>query len=89
MSDAQGQLGFELHEVYASTLKVNARRIEEALQKRYMQLPLGLRLCLAWGPDKGAKYDTPEDAGKLHEVFITSSPLVAKMLAERKIKVNF
>ena len=86
-SDAQCQLGFRFFEVYSSTLKINARRIEKALQVRYMHLALGLRL---WrGPDKGPKYDTPKDVGKVHKVFITCSPLVAKKLAERQIKVNF
>jgi hypothetical protein len=63
-------------ELYSSTLKLNARRVEEAFQKRFQHLPLGTRLwrCV----DKGSKYDRPEDAGKVHKVFLTFSPLVAK-----------
>ena len=84
--DAKNLLGFTFFEVYSSTLKINARYVEAALQMRYQHLPLGLRL---WRhPDKGKKYDTEID-GKLHKVFITSSPCVAQMLCERKIKVNF
>ena len=85
-ADAQEWLDFTAVEVYASTLMINARYVEAALQKRYQHLPLGLRLwrCV----DKGGKYDKEID-GKVHKVFITSSPRVAQMLAERKIKVNF
>ena len=87
MADAQTELGFTFFEVYASTLKINARAVENALQQRYQRpLLLGQRLwrCV----DKGSKYDTEVD-GKLHKVFITFSPLAGQMLAEGKIKVNF
>ena len=86
MSDAQSELGFTFHEVYASTLKINARMVEKALQQCYQHLKLGHRLWRC--PDKGSKFDKEVD-GKVHKVFITSSPRVAQMLAERKIKVNF
>ena len=86
MKQAQTDVGFTFVELYSSTLKVNARYVENALQERYQHLPLGLRL---WRhPDKGEKYDKEID-GKLHKVFLASSPLVAQMLAEREIKVNF
>ena len=86
MTRAQTEVGFIFFEVYSSTLMINARYVEKMLQKRYQHLPLGLRL---WRhPDKGKKYDKEVD-GKLHKVFITCSPRVAQMLAERKIKVNF
>jgi hypothetical protein len=78
MSDAQSELGFTFHEVYASTLKINARMVEKALQQRYQHLKLGHRLWRC--PDKGSKFDK--------EVFITFSPLNSQMLADGKIKVN-
>ena len=82
----EADLGFTFFEVYSSTLMINARYVEKALQKRYQHLPLGLRL---WRhPYKGKKYDKEID-GKLHKVYITCSPRVAQMLAERKIKVDF
>jgi hypothetical protein len=83
---AERELGFKYVELYCSTLKINARRVEDALQKRFQYLPLGTRLwrCI----DKGAKYDTPEDAGKVHKVFLTYSPLVAKELRRLTIKLN-
>ena len=84
--DAKNLLGFTFFEVYSSTLKINARYVEAALQMRYQHLPLGLRLWRC--PDKGPKYDKEID-GKLHKVFITCSPRVGQMLAERQIKVNF
>jgi hypothetical protein len=85
MGKARSELGFTSHEVYASTLKYNARMVENALQQRYQHLDLGHRLwrCV----DKGSKYDKEVD-GKLHKVFITYSPLISEMLADGKIKVN-
>ena len=85
MGEARSELGFTSHEVYASTLKYNARMVENALQQRYQHLDLGHRLWRC--ADKGSKYDTEVD-GKLHKVFITYSPLISEMLADGKIKVN-
>eukprot|EP00324_Dicrateria_rotunda_P011324 CAMPEP_0206174652 /NCGR_PEP_ID=MMETSP1474-20131121/52699_1 /ASSEMBLY_ACC=CAM_ASM_001110 /TAXON_ID=97495 /ORGANISM="Imantonia sp., Strain RCC918" /LENGTH=297 /DNA_ID=CAMNT_0053584359 /DNA_START=89 /DNA_END=979 /DNA_ORIENTATION=- len=86
MKQAEQQLGFRYIEIYASTLKLNARRVESALQQRFQYMPLGPRL---WrGPDKGAKYDTPEDAHKVHKVFVTFSTRVAQMLRERAAKLD-
>ena len=85
-TQAERQLGFEYIELYASTLKINARRVEEAFQKRFQYLPLGTRL---WRhPDKGCKYDQPTDAGKVHKVYLTFSPLVAKARRDLWIKLN-
>ena len=36
----------------------------------------------------GAKYDQAKDAGKVHKVFLTYSPVVAKQLAGLTIKLN-
>ena len=83
---AETELGFKYIELYSSTLKINARRVEKAFQKRFQYLPLGTRL---WRhPDKGCKYDQPEDAGKVHKVFLTFSPLVAKARRDLWIKLN-
>ena len=87
MKQAEQQLDFEYIEIYSSTLKLNARRVEKALQQRFQYLPLGVRL---WrGPDKGSKYDHADDARKVHKVFVTFSPRVAQMLRERKIKIDY
>ena len=87
MKEAERQLDFKYVEIYSSTMKLNARRVEEALQNRFQHLPLGVRL---WRyPDKGSKYDTEVDKGKVHKVFIAFSPRVAEMLRERTIKVDF
>ena len=76
MTHAQTEVGFIFFEVYSSTLMINARYVEAALQKRYQHLPLGLRL---WRhPDKGKKYDKEID-NKLHKVFIACSPRVAQI----------
>jgi hypothetical protein len=84
--EADMHLGFKYIELYTSTIKLNARRVEAAFQKRFQHLPLGTRLWRA--PDKGAKYDQPEDAGKVHKVFLTYSPLVAKAWRDLWIKLN-
>ena len=87
MKQATDLLDFEWIEVYSSKLKINARRVECALQQRFQYLPLGVRM---WrGPDKGPKYDQPEDKGKVHKVFIAYSPVVAQMRREGKIIVDF
>ena len=67
-------------------MKFNARAVEDAIQARYQKFPLGFRLWRC--ADKGPKYDKEID-GKVHKVFITYSPFVVQMLAQRKIKVNF
>ena len=86
MTEAQTELGFRFVEVYSSTLMMNARYVEKALQERYQHLPLGQRLWRC--ADMGKKYDKEID-GKLHKVFLTFSPNVGQMLVESKIKVNF
>lgn len=65
MTDARDILGFRCLEVYSSTLMINARYVEKALQARYQHIPLGL--CLWRCPDKGKKYDQAID-GKVHKV---------------------
>ena len=39
MLELLGELRFETHEVYASRLKVNARKVEDALQVRHSRPP--------------------------------------------------
>ena len=85
-AQAEDQLGFKVVELYSSTLKINARRVEDALQQRHQHLPLGTRLWRC--NDKGSKFDQAKDAGKVHKVFLTFSPLVAKELRNRTIKRN-
>ena len=85
MGKARKELGFDRVEVYASTLKINARAVEDALQYRYQHLPLGIRLWRC--PDKGSKFDKVVD-GKLHKVFITYSHVIAQKLAAHKIKID-
>ena len=84
-TDAQTKVGFRFFEVYSSTLMINARYVEKALQLRYQHLPLGHRLWRV--ADMGKKYDKEVD-GKVHKVFITYSPDANHMLAESKIKIN-
>mgnify|MGYP004294808473 CR=1 FL=1 len=79
-------LGFKFVELFASTLKINARRVEDALQRRFQRLPLGTRL---WRQvDRGAKYDKALD-GKVHKTFLTFSPLVDQAIRDKKIKIQY
>ena len=43
-SELRGELRFETHEIYASRLKVNTRKVEDALQVRRC-LPLAAAAC--------------------------------------------
>ena len=83
-SEATNKLKFVIIEIYASTLMVNARYVEKALQSLYMHVPLGTRLWRI--VDKGKKYDTEID-GNVHKVFVTLSHEVPRMLAEGTIQV--
>jgi hypothetical protein len=86
MGDAETELEFERVEVYSSLWKINARGVEAALQKRFQHLPIGQRL---WrDADKGAKFDTPSDAGKIHKVFLTYSKIAHQALIHAEIKIN-
>ena len=83
---AEKEMGFGVIEVYSSTLMINARYVEKALQVRYKHLPLGHRLVRV--PDKGKKYDKSVD-GKVHKVFITFSFDVANLVADGTAKINY
>ena len=83
-SAATNELKFVIIEIYASTLMVNARYVEKALQSLYMHVPLGTRLWRI--VDKGKKYDTEID-GNVHKVFVTLSHEVPRMVAEGTIQV--
>ena len=86
-SEATSRLGFKFFEVYASTLQINARAVEAALQKLKQALPLGTRLWRC--PDKGAKYDKKDDVdGHLHKVYITVSPHIGDMVHNGEIMIN-
>ena len=86
MKTAEKEMGFGVIEVYSSTLMINARYVEKALQVRYNHLPLGHRLVRV--PDKGKKYDKSVD-GKVHKVFITFSFDVANLVADGTVKINY
>ena len=85
MSNGVTRLGFDYFEVYASTLKINARAVEKALQVLNQALPLGIRLWRC--PDKGSKFDKKID-GKLHKVYITVSPHIGDMVRKGEIMIN-
>ena len=86
-NQARQQLKFRSIRVYESTLKFNARMVEDAIQKKFMKLHKGsqrLWRCL----DRGAKYDTPDDHGKVHKVFVCFSDVAPVWLSEGRIKAN-
>jgi len=84
-TEAISLLGFKFFEVYASTLQINARAVEAALQKLKQALPLGTRLWRC--PDMGPKYDKKVD-GHLHKVYITVSPFIGDMVHTGEIIIN-
>ena len=84
-SEAKTLLGFKFFEVYASTLQINARAVEAALQKLKQALPLGTRLWRC--ADMGGKYDKKID-GHLHKVFFTVSPFIGDMVHTGEIIIN-
>ena len=84
-SEATSLLGFKFFEVYASTLQINARAVEAALQKLKQALPLGTRLWRC--ADMGPKYDKNVD-GHLHKVYITVSPFIGDMVHTGEIIIN-
>ncbi len=76
-------LGFKVVTLFTSSIKINARDVEDALQLRFQGLPLGCRLWRS--PDKGAKYEMPD--GKVHSVGIAYSDQIVPMIKAGKIKV--
>lgn len=85
-TQAVEDLGFEFFVVYHSNIQMNARAVEAAIQHLYQEpLPLGQRLWRK--PDKGAKYSLKVDPKVVHQVFITTSPLVTRMIREGQLKV--
>ena len=84
MTDSLGfTLGFTVMPLYSSKFQVNARDVEDALQKKFQFLPLGCRLwrCV----DNGLKYELPDGTDKVHTVSIDSDeiiPMINKGLIE-------
>jgi hypothetical protein len=78
------QLGFEVETLFTSSLKIDARDVEDALQLKYQDLPLGCRLWRR--PDAGAKYE--ELDGKVHSVGIVYSYQIAPLIEQDWIRVD-
>ena len=73
------QLGFKVETLFTSSLKINARDVEDALQLRFQHLPLGCRLWRR--PDAGAKFE------KVHSVGIVYSDQILPLIKQGMIKV--
>ena len=83
--EAQDQFDFQFIELASFTLMMNARRVEDALQKKFDHLPLGHKL---WRKvDRGGKYDKKVD-GALHKVFLTFSAKAMGAAQDGTIIVN-
>jgi len=79
---------FIVTELYKSDLITNARKVEDAIQRRLQPLPLGLRRlhrCIG----KGERY--PDKLGKprCHRVFLTTSTEVQKLIENGTIIVDY
>jgi hypothetical protein len=76
-------LGFKVVTLFTSSIMINARDVEGALQRRFQGLPLG---CRPWrSPDKGAKYEMPD--GKVHSVGIAYSDQIVPLINEGMLEV--
>ena len=79
--------------IYECDTKIGARYVEEAVQEMLSHLREGysnLGSSRLWRFSfKGAKYDTPADVGKLHQVFATWSSKVGAMIADGTVKVQY
>ena len=85
-TQAVKDFGFKFFVVYHSNIQMNARAVEAAIQHLYQEtLPLGQRLWRK--PDKGAKYSLKVDPKVVHQVFITTSPLVTRLIMDGQLKV--
>ena len=77
-------LDFKVEVLFTSKFKINARNVEDALQYKFQHLSLGKRL---WRfPDKGAKYELPND--KVHSVGIAYSRKIIPLIEEGWIAVQ-
>ena len=78
-------LGFKVMPLYSSKFQVNARDVEDALQKKFQFLPLGCRLwrCV----DNGLKYELPDGTDKVHTVSIVYSDEIIPMINKGLIEV--
>jgi hypothetical protein len=77
------ELGFKVETLFTSSLKINARDVEDALQLRFQHLPLGCRLWRR--PDAGAKFEKPDE--KVHSVGIVYSDQILPLIKQGMIKV--
>jgi hypothetical protein len=76
-------LGFKVVTLFTSSIKINARDVEDALQLRFQGLPFGCRLWRS--PDQGAKFEMPD--GKVHSVGIAYSDQIVPMINAGMLEV--
>eukprot|EP00978_Attheya_sp_CCMP212_P028820 scaffold100550_cov57-Attheya_sp.AAC.3 len=62
---------------------INARDVEDALQRKFQGLALGRRLWRS--VDRGPKYEPPD--GKVHSVGIVYSDLIMPLIGSGSIKL--
>jgi hypothetical protein len=84
--ECQKELGFKFVQVYCTKLKLNAHMVEDALQTRLHDYPLGVRLWRHVAMGQGDKAAPPEE-GVAHKVFVTYSFGVHTAINERKCRV--
>ena len=77
------ELGFKVETLFTSKFKINARDVEDALQRKFQHLPLGCRLWRR--PDAGAKFEEPD--GKVHSVGIVYSDQILPLIEQGMIEV--
>lgn len=82
-------LGFKVEILLTSKFKINARDVEDELQSRFQDLPLGCRLWRR--PDCGGKFEIPEqnpEIPKVHSVGIAYSYCIVPLIEQGMIEVD-
>jgi len=79
---------FQVTELYKSDLITNARKVEDAIQRRLQPLPLGLRRLHRY-IGKGERYPDKLGKPKCHRVFITTSAKVQDLIKNGNIIVDY
>ncbi len=88
MNQGRYYLGFLSEIVYESGVLLNASRVEDAIQTKFDDLPLGRKLwrCVAKGKSSDKKDAT--EPKEVYKVFITYSTKVVDLLNKKQIKIQ-
>ena len=78
---------FQVTEIFKSALITNARKVEDAIQRRLQPFELGSRRLHRY-IGKGQRYPDKLGAPRCHRVFLTTSSKVQELIKKKIIIVN-